>query len=233
MDHEAFFKSLREAGIDHIVTGGLALNLHGLPRMSTDIDLVLEPGGENVLRAIRHLRDLGYRPGEVPKPEEMAHPEVRRRWIEEGRRVVRFVHAEEDLPEVDLSLEAHLPYTELEGRAVKILLGEEKIAVMSQEDLKSLKKVMNRPCDLEDLEGLKILEAMSREGTGTRSDDPRREQMAKFGLWSIEARCQWLLTTSQLQKQHSPDTARGGGSFRGKKGIKRRKIIGLNKPDLS
>ena len=42
MDHEAFFRGLREAGVDHIVSGGLALNLHGLPRMSTDIDLVVD-----------------------------------------------------------------------------------------------------------------------------------------------------------------------------------------------
>jgi hypothetical protein len=233
MDHEAFFKGLNGAGIDYLVTGGLALNFHGLPRMSTDIDLVLEPGGENTHRAVSHLRGLGYRPVQALKPEEMARPEVRRRWIGGGERAVRFVHAEEDLTEVDLSLEAHLPYAELKERAARILLGEEEVAVMSVADLKSLKKVMGRPRDLEDLEGLKILEEMSREGAGAHAGDPRREQMAKFGHWSMEARCQWLLTTSQLQQQHSPDTARGRGSFRGKRGIKRKKIIGLNKPDLS
>ena len=233
MDHEAFFTSLDGAGVDYLVTGGLALNLHGLPRMSTDIDLVLEPGGENIHRAVRHLRGLGYRPVQALKPEEMSHPEVRRRWIGGGERAVRFVHAEEDLTEVDLSLEAHLPYAELKERAARVSLGEEEIAVMSTADLKSLKKVMGRPRDMEDLEGLKILEEMSREGAGGHTDDPRREQMAKFGHWSMEARCQWLLTTSQLQQQHSPDTARGRGSFRGKRGIKRKKIIGLNKPDLS
>jgi hypothetical protein len=233
MDHEAFLKGLNSAGIDYLVTGGLALNLHGLPRMSTDIDLVLEPASGNILKAVRHFRGLGYRPAQAMKPEEMAHPEVRRRWMEDGQRAMRFVLAEEDLTEVDLSLEAHLPYADLKGRAANVPLGGEEIAVMSIADLKSLKKVMGRPRDLEDLEGLKILEEMSRKGAGAHADDPRREQMTKFGHWSMEARCQWLLTTSQLQQQHSPDTARGRGSFRGKRGIKRKKIIGLNKPDLS
>jgi hypothetical protein len=233
MDHEAFFRSLNGAGIDYLVTGGLALNLLGLPRMSTDIDLVAEPGGENILRIVRHLRGLGYRPGQALKPEEMARPEARRRWLKSGERAVRFVHPGEDLSEIDLAIESHLPYGELKKRGVAVLLGEVTIPVMSQADLESLKKVMGRPRDMEDLEGLRILEEMSREEGADYAGDPRRDQMAKFGNWSVEARCQWLLTTSQLQQQHSPDTARGRGSFRGKKGLKRKKIIGLNKPDLS
>jgi hypothetical protein len=233
MDHEAFFRRLNEAGIDYLVSGGLALNLHGLPRMSTDIDLVLEPGGENILRAVRLLMSLGYKPNQPLKPEEMSDPEVRRRWVESGVNAMRFVHGEEDLAEIDLAVEAHLAYPEMKGRARKVRIIEAEIPVLSVEDLKSLKARMGRPQDREDLAGLEILEVIARGGGGSEGADPRRTQIMKFGHWSAEARCQWLLTSSQLQQQHSPDTARGRGSFRGKKGLKRKKIIGLNKPDLS
>jgi len=201
--------------------------------MSTDIDLVLEPEEGNVLRAVRYLIELGYRPRQALKPEGMADPAVRRRWIEAGERALKFVHGEADLPEVDLAVEAHLPYAELKGRAVNVRIGEAEIPVMSIADLKSLKVLMDRPRDREDCAGLAILEEMPAEGDGPAAEGPRMEQIAKFRRWSMEARCQWLLTSSQVQQQHSPETARGGGSFRGKKGLKRKKIIGLNKPDLS
>jgi hypothetical protein len=233
MDHEAFFKGLNDAGVDCLVTGALALNLHGLPRMSCDIDLVLAPDEGNILAAVRHFLALGYRPRQALKPEEMADPEVRRRWAAGGERALRLLLAEGDLAEVDLALEPHAPYGELKGRAVTVRIIDAEVPVMSLGDMKTLKALMDRPKDREDLAGLSLLEEMAAGGAEKAAQDPRREQIAKFGHWSMEARCQWLLTSSQLAQQHSPETARGRGSFRGKKGIHRKKILGLNKPDLS
>ena len=233
MDHEAFFRGLNEAGVDYLVCGALALNLHGLPRLSYDIDLVLAPEERNILAAVRHLLGLGYRPRQALKPEEMADPEVRRRWAAGGERALRLLLAEGDLAEVDLALEPHAPYGELKGRAVTVRIVDAEIPVMSLQDLKTLKALMDRPRDREDLAGLGLLEEMAAGGADDVEGDPRRGQIAKFGHWSMEARCQWLLTSSQLEQQHSPGTVRGRGSFRGKKGIRRKKILGLNKPDLS
>jgi len=233
MDHEAFFKALNDAGVDCLVTGGLALNLHGLPRMSYDIDLVLAPDEGNILAAVRHLLALGYQPRQALEPEELADPEVRRQWAAGGERALRLLLAEGDLAEVDLALDPHAPYGELKERAVTVRIIDAAVPVMSIEDLKALKALMGRPQDREDLAGLDLLGDMAAQGAEEAAQDPRREQIAKFGKWSMEARCQWLLTSSQLAQQHSPDTVRGRGSFRGKKGVRRKKIPGLNKPDLS
>ncbi len=45
--------SLNEAGVDYVVVGGVAVNLHGLVRATEDLDLFIRPDPENVAR----LRD--------------------------------------------------------------------------------------------------------------------------------------------------------------------------------
>ncbi|MBK7586097.1 MAG: nucleotidyl transferase AbiEii/AbiGii toxin family protein [Myxococcales bacterium] len=48
--------SLNQAGVDYIVVGGVALNLHGLVRATEDLDLFVRPDPENVERLRRALR---------------------------------------------------------------------------------------------------------------------------------------------------------------------------------
>jgi len=41
LDYQAFFKQLNNQEIDYLIVGGLAVNLHGIPRMTYDIDLMV------------------------------------------------------------------------------------------------------------------------------------------------------------------------------------------------
>ena len=42
--------SLNKTGVDYIVVGGVALNLHGLVRATEDLDLFVRPDGANIAR---------------------------------------------------------------------------------------------------------------------------------------------------------------------------------------
>jgi hypothetical protein len=50
--------SLNEAGVDYVVIGGVAMNLHGLVRATEDLDVFIRPDPENVERLRRALRTL-------------------------------------------------------------------------------------------------------------------------------------------------------------------------------
>jgi len=50
--------SLNEAGVDYVVIGGVAMNLHGLVRATEDLDVFIRPDAENVERLRRALRAL-------------------------------------------------------------------------------------------------------------------------------------------------------------------------------
>jgi hypothetical protein len=55
-----------------VVIGGVAAILHGVPRMTGDIDIFIEPGAENARRMLNALGDLGYETSELVTPEGLA-----------------------------------------------------------------------------------------------------------------------------------------------------------------
>jgi hypothetical protein len=50
LDYLAIFKRLNEKKIKYIVVGGIAVNLYGIPRMTYDLDLLLDLEDENLRR---------------------------------------------------------------------------------------------------------------------------------------------------------------------------------------
>jgi len=59
LDFEHIFTELTTAGIDFVVVGGVAVNLHGIPRMTYDIDLMILFEEENITKTIKKLERLG------------------------------------------------------------------------------------------------------------------------------------------------------------------------------
>jgi len=49
-------RALDAESVSYVLFGGQAINLHGLPRFTEDIDLFVEPSKENVLRLRRALK---------------------------------------------------------------------------------------------------------------------------------------------------------------------------------
>ncbi len=61
MNYEASRKILAafgEEGVRYLVFGGVAVNLHGLPRFTEDLDVFIEPTRENVEAVKRALRKV-------------------------------------------------------------------------------------------------------------------------------------------------------------------------------
>jgi hypothetical protein len=50
--------ALEKEGVRYVVFGGVALNLHGLPRATEDLDLFIEPERENIERLKTALRSV-------------------------------------------------------------------------------------------------------------------------------------------------------------------------------
>lgn len=50
--------AFRDRGVVYVVFGGVALNLHGLPRATEDLDIFVAPTAENIGRLRSALRDV-------------------------------------------------------------------------------------------------------------------------------------------------------------------------------
>ena len=157
-DYEYIFKELNSEGIDYVVVGGLAVNLHGIPRMTYDLDLMIRLDRENVAKTVNKLRSLGYFPRAPVSAEDLADEEVRETWIrEKNMKAFSFYSPDQPIGEIDLMIDLPLAYDVIKERALIFEIGSTKVPVISLRDLIEIKKISNRKQDLSDVEHLRKL----------------------------------------------------------------------------
>ena len=155
LDYKKIFKKLNEAGIDYLVVGGLAVNFHGIPRMTYDLDLMLLLEPENILKMVEQLTQWGYRPRAPVDPRDLADAPKRGSWVaEKGMKAFSFANLSSPIGEIDLVIETPIPYEQLKSRAIFINVEKVEIPVIALDDLIRVKKESGRQQDLRDLDNL-------------------------------------------------------------------------------
>ncbi len=136
--------ALDVAGIDYALCGGVALAIHGAPRATQDIDLLVRPEAVELLRKTAHA--CGFTFASLPMD------------LSSGITVLRFTKLIEGQP---FMLDALLvgPSTERvwQDRQTAEVDGG-TLRVVSREGLVSLKLAAGRPQDLVDVQRLRELE---------------------------------------------------------------------------
>jgi hypothetical protein len=158
LDYQTIFKQLNGLGIDYLVVGGLAVNFHGVPRMTYDIDLMILLEPENILKLVTKLTQWGYRPKIPIDPKDLANETKRNSWAQEkGMKALNFYSEILPIGEIDIVIDSPTPYKELKGRAIKVELQDEMIPTVSIHDLIELKLRAGRKQDLADVEHLRMI----------------------------------------------------------------------------
>ena len=156
---EPVLAALDAANVRFVVVGGVAVVLHGHPRMTADLDLVIDLAVEPAARAITALVRLGMVPRLPVDPHQFADPEVRRAWAEERNLTVfTMLDPREPLLEVDLFTEAPLPFDELWEQSSIVQLKGQAVRVAAIDHLITMKKAAGRPQDLADVAALEALD---------------------------------------------------------------------------
>lgn len=158
---ETILAALEGAGVRYLVVGGVAVVLHGHPRFTADLDLVLDLEPRNVEAALGALAALGFRPRAPVAAASFADPATRSRWASEKHMTV-FSLWSPTMPatEVDLFVTPPLPFDEAYARALRAPLPATTVSVVCRDDLIAMKRRAGRPVDLEDV---RALEALARE----------------------------------------------------------------------
>ena len=158
LDFHTVFKALNGLGIDYLVVGGLAVNFHGVPRMTYDIDLMILFDSENIIKLVTKLTQWGYKPKIPVDPRDLADEIKRNSWIlEKGMKALNFYSETLPIGEIDIVIDSPIPYEELRNRAIKVELQDEKIPAVSIHDLIELKLRAGRKQDLADVEHLRMV----------------------------------------------------------------------------
>jgi hypothetical protein len=157
-DFDLVFAALTKRNVRYLVVGGVAVVLHGVPRFTADIDLVLSLDRANVLAALDALAGLAYQPRAPVPLRDFADPALRRDWIEDkGLTVFGLWSPDHPATEIDLFIEEPFSFEEVFARATRVDLGENHVTVASIADLIELKRRADRPRDREDIERLLAL----------------------------------------------------------------------------
>lgn len=150
--------ALDQAGVRAVVVGGVAVVLHGHPRLTVDLDLVVDLDPANVSNALEVFARHGLRPRLPVDPEAFADPVTREQWRRERGLVVFSLHDPGNpLREVDVFAEEPLPFEELWAAAETMEISGAAVRVASIDHLVHMKRVAGRPQDIADIAALDAL----------------------------------------------------------------------------
>ena len=149
------FQALNEREVKYVLVGGLAVVMHGHPRLTMDVDLVVALDEENARRAIDALSSIGLHPRIPVDASLFADAPTRKEWSQSKNMLV-FSMSDPANPmiAVDLFIEPPLPFEQLEKNAAWQELDGIQVLLCSREDLIALKRISARPEDLADIRAL-------------------------------------------------------------------------------
>lgn len=140
-DMRLLIKLMKKHGVDFAVCGGHAVAYHGYPRMTMDIDLLIEPSEENSSRMVDVLAEFGFARAGVPADAFLA----------EGTAVTLGVQPNQ----IDLLTSiSHDSSSDVIRRSVYGELAGIRVKFIALNDLLRAKREAARPKDLADLDEL-------------------------------------------------------------------------------
>lgn len=158
MFYEEVFDKLNRSHIDYIVVGGVALVLHGVVRLTADLDLMVHLKHHNLEKFVSVMKELGYSPKMPVKAEDFIDPKVRMKWIQEkNMKVFSFYHPHQAIYLIDVFVNEPISYKQIQEDSVIIKAGNINIPIVSKRNLIKLKRISGRPQDIADIAALEEL----------------------------------------------------------------------------
>ena len=144
--------------VEFIVCGGVALVLHGVERMTVDLDLSLNFKKENMERFLTVMKKAGLVP-RAPVPAESLMNDAQRQLMisEKNALVFTFIDPAQPFRQVDIFLSDSHAYRSLEKDMETMLIQNRPVQVVGKERLIELKKLVDPPRE-KDLFDIKQLE---------------------------------------------------------------------------
>jgi len=152
------FKALEKHKVRYLLVGGLAMNLHGVPRTTMDVDLVLALDPANLKAFLGTVETLRLRPVAPVDTDGLLNPAQRQKWVKE-KNMLAFALRPPDVqgPTVDVLIDPPVDIEAALARTVWREVQGVRIPLISVEDLIRLKEKSGRAQDRSDIEHLRRL----------------------------------------------------------------------------
>jgi len=155
MYYELVFKTLNKNKVKYLIAGGMAINLHGIPRFTKDLDILIDQSLKNLAALTKALDKLGFKPKVPVKTRVFLNPENWARWKKEkGMIALNFYNPKNPYEEIDLLIYTPVSYEDAVKNRTSISIGSMKLNVVSLKDLMKMKKKAGREQDRADIKSI-------------------------------------------------------------------------------
>ncbi len=158
LDYLGIFRELNNKGIKYIVAGGMAVNFHGIPRATYDIDLLLYLEDRNLKKFLILLKEWGFRPRIPVDIMDFADKKKRQDWIKnKNMKAFNLINPDWAIREIDIIIDTPVDYKKAIKSVKNIKFYNVVVPTISIDNLILMKSKSNRDQDKADIRNLRKL----------------------------------------------------------------------------
>lgn len=151
-DYLHIFIELHKQEVKYLLCGGLAVNIYGIPRMTADIDIILDFSLDNVTRFEKVIKQFNYQSVLPFAIHSLVDLSFKKAMVGEKNLIAySYSNTQANRMAMDVLVDVPVMFAALWGNRTIRKLGEVEIQMVSIEDLITLKKYSNRKQDQEDV----------------------------------------------------------------------------------
>ena len=152
------FRALQEEKVRYIVVGGVAVNLHGIGRLTVDVDLMLALDADNLGRFVAVAHRFPLKPVVPVNLDDFADATKVAGWIrDKGMLAFALRSSDPATPTVDVLVRPVVPFDEAWARRISRTVEGIEVPIASVEDIIRLKTGTGRLKDEADIKALRQL----------------------------------------------------------------------------
>ena len=152
MEYIKLFKVLNEYNVKYLICGGLAVNIYGIPRMTADIDILLDFNEENIKNFENALKLLLYKNAVPLSLNNFINKKEREKVIKEKNLIAySYYNSNSGFMSLDVLLDVPVEFDELWNHKTVKESDDTHMNLVSVEDLIKLKEYSNRLQDQNDV----------------------------------------------------------------------------------
>ena len=152
------FQALNRARVSYLVAGGFGVVLRGSDRTTHDLDIMVRMDEKNLVRLVRTLGALGFRPKVPVKIEDLIDARNRKQWQREKGMLVFGLTSERDPGiTIDIMLDTPFDFEHAHRRREVVRMREFRAPLVGVADLIRMKREAGREQDIYDVGFLEAL----------------------------------------------------------------------------
>ena len=153
MIYPQLFQALFLNNIHYLICGGLAVNIYGIPRMTADIDLLLNLTPNNITQFENTMNKLNYKPL-IPLSLQTLQDEKTRTYYIKERNLIgySYFNSQKNFVNIDILLDLPISFQSMwENKEIRTI-DNYQIYLISIQHLIELKNYSNRIQDQKDIQ---------------------------------------------------------------------------------